>query len=190
MDNFDLSLIVHRNQLGGLFKTMGYGVGAEIGVFKGKFSRTIFNGWGTDKQLFLIDPWKHYDTGYECVDNKPQSQCDLMHASVVDTFKAYPGVKVLRKESLQAVKDFEDGSLDWVFIDANHAYDSVKADMNAWWPKVRPGGLFSGHDYLNSLSKRADIGVKRAVDEFFQVLGLGSPSITSESSPSWMVFKP
>ena len=56
-----------------------------------------------------------------------------------------------------------DGDLDWVFIDANHNYDYVRADIAAWTPKVRPGGIIAGHDYLD----RDGWGVIRAVDEAF-----------------------
>lgn len=68
-------------------------------------------------------------------------------------------VKVLRMESAKAATEFEDGSVDFVFIDANHSYEHVKADIEAWRPKVRTGGLLSGHDYGEPC------GVKQAVDE-------------------------
>lgn len=55
---------------------------------------------------------------------------------------------------------FGDGDLDLVFIDADHFYMSVKADLAAWWPKVKSGGIFAGHDYSDAT------GVKQAVDEF------------------------
>jgi predicted alpha/beta hydrolase family esterase len=55
--------------------------------------------------------------------------------------------------------------LDFVFIDADHKYESVKADIAAWLPKVRPGGHIAGHDYHSDWP-----GVQKAVDE---VLGKG-----------------
>jgi predicted O-methyltransferase YrrM len=54
--------------------------------------------------------------------------------------------------------------LDFVFIDADHSYEGCKADIEAWFPKVKPGGLLSGHDYDNP--DFPEFGVKRAVDEF------------------------
>jgi predicted O-methyltransferase YrrM len=56
---------------------------------------------------------------------------------------------------------YEDESLDFVFIDASHEYVDVKADLIHWYPKVKNGGVFAGHDYP------AYTGVKTAVDEFF-----------------------
>lgn len=63
----------------------------------------------------------------------------------------------------RAAKLFADHSLDFVFIDANHEYDSVVHDLATWAPKVKPGGLFAGHDYQG----HGWDGVKMAVDEFF-----------------------
>lgn len=56
-------------------------------------------------------------------------------------------VQLLISDSLSAATLFNDGSLDWVHIDARHDYDSVRADIAAWAPKVRPGGWLSGDDY-------------------------------------------
>lgn len=58
-------------------------------------------------------------------------------------------------------KLYEDESLDFVFIDAGHSYEDVSLDLKLWYPKVKKGGVFAGHDYP------AWEGVKIAVDEFF-----------------------
>ena len=69
----------------------------------------------------------------------------------------------IRKASVDVAKDFEDRSLDVVFIDANHDYIEVKKDIEAWLPKVKFGGIISGHDYPGW------DGVVRAVNEAFPV---------------------
>lgn len=56
-------------------------------------------------------------------------------------------ITLLIADSLRAARLFADASLDWVHLDARHDYDSVKADVGAWLPKVRPGGWLSGDDY-------------------------------------------
>ena len=72
----------------------------------------------------------------------------------------------LRMDSVAAADQFADNSLMAVFIDADHSYDAVQRDLAAWYPKVCPGGLFFGHDYVPTHAvSRA--GVVRAVDEFF-----------------------
>lgn len=69
----------------------------------------------------------------------------------------------LRMTSLDASLQFEDKSLDFVFIDAAHDYASVLLDIDAWMPKVKPGGILAGHDYTPSWP-----GVVKAVNERFK----------------------
>ena len=70
-------------------------------------------------------------------------------------------IKEIKELSWEGSKHFEDASVDFVFIDADHSYDSVVKDINSWLPKIRKGGMISGHDYFNPC------GVKKAVDKRF-----------------------
>ena len=56
-------------------------------------------------------------------------------------------IQVIVADSVAASRIFADASVDWVHLDARHDYASVKADIQAWLPKVRPGGWLSGDDY-------------------------------------------
>jgi predicted O-methyltransferase YrrM len=67
----------------------------------------------------------------------------------------------IKLPSLEAVKLYEDNSLDFIFIDASHIYENVKNDIEAWYPKLKSGGILAGHDYCC-----ADVG--KAVDEFLE----------------------
>jgi predicted O-methyltransferase YrrM len=85
---------------------------------------------------------------------------------------------VVKKTSMDALVDIPDLSLDFVFIDADHRYNSVKEDVDGWSKKVRMGGIVSGHDYYEStpgkyVGKNAKyaLGVIKAVDEFIQKTG-------------------
>lgn len=71
----------------------------------------------------------------------------------------------IRKPSIEASKDIEDGSLDAIFVDGDHSYKAVKEDLQAWWPKLRVGGTLCGDDYWMS-------EVSRAVHEFASEHGL------------------
>lgn len=77
----------------------------------------------------------------------------------IDPIKQF--INPVRMESKEAVKLYEDNSLDFVFIDASHDYENVKQDINLWYPKVKSKGMIAGHDYTQSWS-----GVIKAVDEF------------------------
>jgi hypothetical protein len=69
-------------------------------------------------------------------------------------------------DSPRAAAHFADDSLDFAFIDGNHLYKHVRADIYAWWPKIKSGGLLTGHDYGIDLDAENIWGVQRAVDEF------------------------
>lgn len=77
----------------------------------------------------------------------------------ISNTQAHGGVNIIQRESLNAAEKFSDGELDVVFIDAEHSLDAVKRDINAWLPKIRPGGIIAGHDYSHP-------GVRRAVDHY------------------------
>ena len=63
--------------------------------------------------------------------------------------------------SWEVAKYFEDKSVDFVYIDADHSYDSVTKDIQSWYPKMKSGGIISGHDFNNAKS------VEKAVRDYF-----------------------
>jgi len=65
-------------------------------------------------------------------------------------------IRPIRLPSIEAAATYEDGTLDFVMIDASHAYEDVKADIAAWLPKLKPGGILGFDDFNWS-------GVKQAV---------------------------
>src|SRR5205823_2061452 len=71
-------------------------------------------------------------------------------------------VHPVQMSSTQAAQTFPDNFFDFIFLDAAHDYASVQEDLRAWWPKLKAGGLFAGHDYSPVWP-----GVWRAVSEFF-----------------------
>ena len=85
-------------------------------------------------------------------------------------------VNPIRMSSLDGVKLYTDNSLDFVFIDASHEYEDVKADIQAWLPKVKlDGGIIAGHDYNG--------GVAVAVNEIFNSADI----IDSNAESCWVV---
>jgi predicted O-methyltransferase YrrM len=72
-------------------------------------------------------------------------------------------INPIRMNSVTAAGLYNNESLDFVFIDACHDYEAVKKDVEAWYPKVKRGGIISGHDY-NTWD-----GVTRAVNEYAKV---------------------
>lgn len=142
-------------------------VGAEVGVYKADLSKRLLKR--PDLTLYMVDSWKAHDPESEYAKNDfhgalPQEGQDRFYKYTIDaTGFAGDRARILRKDSLEASKEFKDGTLDFVFLDADHSYESVKADIEAWLPKIKKGGLLCGHDYDNK--EYAAWGVKRAVGE-------------------------
>lgn len=147
-----------RNDLPILFHELGFNHVAEIGVESGRFSKVLLmNNPGS--KLYAIDSWKAY-RAYR--DHVRQPKIDQM---LVDARERLKGLRVqfIQAFSVDAAKNFKDGTLDAVFIDANHRYEFVVADLAAWVPKVRPGGIVSGHDWFKDLKPGAPYNVIPAV---------------------------
>jgi hypothetical protein len=134
-----------------LMNELGFKTGAEIGVLKGKYSERLLRGIDGLK-LFCIDPWEVYDNYIECHNKEAQTLYDSFFEETKERLKG-KNVEIIRKFSLDAVKDFKDNSLDFVFIDGNHSFRPVIDDIEEWEKKVRKGGIISGHDYWNSIEQ-------------------------------------
>ncbi len=165
---FKLSLINHRAPFLG-FITWALDVEvkriAEIGVNKGETAQLLRHLF-PNAELFLIDPWQlSRDYFYSAT---PISRKEKHYKKAFDAVSSYfaedPKTTILRMTAVAAVQETPD-DFDLVFIDANHEYTQVRDNILAWLPKVRPGGILSGHDYTDEIPMFS--GVKRAVDELF-----------------------
>ena len=177
-----LSSITHRHQIfQWLNRTGRTGLAVEVGVAAGGHSSMILKEWA-GKHLYMVDVW---DAAHDYGTGKWQEW--LENCQKLAT--ANPGrATVVRKPSADASREFADDSLDFVFIDADHSYRAVKSDIESWWPKMKPGGLLAGHDYIECPS----YGVIRAVGEFVAANGLPLTivPVSDSDNPVWAVLKP
>ena len=121
----------HRNELPEFFKSLGFSVGAEIGVHKGEYSEKFCQAGLT---IYAIDNW----------------QRPGIYEKAVSRLKRYKNCTIIKKASIEAVKTFQSASLDFVYIDADHRFPFIAEDLFYWSEKVRKGGIISGHDYLDT----------------------------------------
>jgi hypothetical protein len=144
---------------------------AEIGTWQGDFAERILKS-RRPRVLHLVDPWEHreehtYERAMFGGTREGQAEMDAIHSSVLERFDSAierGQVEVHRCRSVEAAASFADGSLDWVYIDGDHTYEAVKADLDAYYRTVRPGGLLAGDDY--GVPGWWGDGVTRAVEEF------------------------
>lgn len=138
----------NRNQLPNFLNNLGFKKGAEVGSFKGYFSNTIMNSWSGN--LYMVDVWRPLSKE-EYDDSSNHQEHKEAYSDAMNSIKGFEDrCFMLRMKSEYATELFQDGSLDFVYIDANHSYEGVKLDISLWYPKVKSGGLVCGHDYLPS----------------------------------------
>jgi hypothetical protein len=166
------------------------GEAAEIGVQRGLFSRTLLDSW-RGQRLHLVDPWQHFSDGYLDISNVSDAEHEACLKAAKENVAAHSGrYQIHRKCSLDAVTDFADESLDFVYVDANHSCAGALEDMRAWFPKIKPGGVFAGHDYLDGMLAAGEFGVKSAVRAFELETGLIASGTHDPHWPSWYLVKP
>lgn len=145
------------------------GEGVEVGVRNGDFSKHILDYWHGSK-MHMVDPWEHQDEAiYKDISNRDQGHQDMIYNNLVAYMKQkHPNRhQIHRGYSVQKAKLFPDHSLDFVYLDARHDYDGVKEDLEAWWDKLRVGGVMAGHDFVpDGLIPAGLFGVQKAVWEF------------------------
>jgi len=142
----------NRRELIRLVGELNFNVGIEVGVSFGYFSKHILEN--TNMILYSIDPWeKNVELGHP----------EQAYESTQRILKSF-GEKsiIIKKYSPEVCKDFQDNSVDFVYIDGLHSYEAVKADIEGWYGKVKTNGIIAGHDY----SEKDWSGVVRAVNEF------------------------
>lgn len=135
-----------RRDLPQFFVDMGYKVGAEIGVYKARYTEKFCK---VGLKMYAIDAWQAYEEYNEPLRNFQDRQ-DFLYGHAQRALAPYPDTVIIRKFSMDAVKDFADESLDFVYIDAHHGFKHVTEDIYEWSKKVRKGGVISGHDYFES----------------------------------------
>jgi predicted O-methyltransferase YrrM len=142
----------NRVDLAKLFNELGYRKGAEIGTLGGQNARTL-KTYIPDLELYCVDPWEIYEGMQYFTD--PQQMVDEYDLAK-RRLAPFGNIHFVQKLSMDSVRDFDDNSLDFVFVDANHELPYVTEDIFYWSKKVRPGGIVSGHDYIKTGSSKFD----------------------------------
>jgi len=155
---------VSRLTLCDLFRELGFSTGAEIGLWEGWFAAHLCMA-NPSLHLYGVDCWADY--AVSCGHPAPAAFTQAERRAM-NRLRRFPQITLLRTFSSEAAREIPDRSLDFVFIDGGHTYDEVTRDLEEWSPKVRSGGLISGHDYraFEAWENEFPIGVVEAVDAY------------------------
>jgi Methyltransferase domain len=186
-------VLANRTSLPGLLDRRGLlGCAVEVGVKAGAFSERLLEGWH-GRHLISVDPWSAaHGEDYDNLDNVPQATHDGFHAEAVARLRRFGArSSVWRMTGTEAAARIPHHCLDFVYLDARHDRTSVAKDLAEWYPKLRPGGVFAGHDYIDGTFVNGDFGVRSAVDGFFGPLGVPVRSTFMDGPwDSWYVLVP
>jgi len=169
--------------------------GAEIGVLAGRTSRHLLAA-RENLTLYMVDLWAPPAPGSDYVESGDDNAVRPAEAFDADYRLAESATRfaddrreLIQADSVEAAGRFDDGELDFVFIDGDHSLAGVTADLAAWFPKVRPGGLVCGHDIDNEAFP--GFQVRAALEQFLTDRGMDPDmEVEVDRDYTWFVVKP
>lgn len=179
-------MVTNRIKLAEYFAQLGFTKGAEIGVADGRYSEILCQKI-PNLSLIGVDVWEKYEGNWRSVTYQKEA-----YQKAQERLKGH-NASLIKNTSLQASTAVPEGSLDFVFIDGSHTFDNVMLDILLWTPKVRKGGIVSGHDYYQF----RDSGVIEAVNAYVEKHKLNLHLTLRDESghkddicPCWYFVKP
>ena len=160
-----MRLIIKRTELVKLINDMKLKKGVEVGVANGEFSEYLLQYSKLDV-LYSVDAWSK-DLGLMKAYRTTQAveNVDKYYHEAVKKLSPFRNRSVIIKDlSENAVKNFKDEDLDFIYLDASHLFSGFAIDLINWWEKLRWGGLFAGHDFMRH--KRSTYQVSYAINGF------------------------
>lgn len=134
----------------------------EVGSWCGRSISAIASGCKNGK-VYAVDTFEG-SVDVRDSTNYLAKQMDVYKIFKENT-KQFNNITVIRKTSVEAAKDFEDGSISLLFLDAGHDFDSVVADIKSWRKKVKSGGILCGHDWMEGTWQSVISAVRQELGE-------------------------
>ena len=176
-----------REELVELWRELGYKVGLEVGVQRAEFAEYICSHFPGLK-YYGVDSWTPY-SNYRDIKASfhGQEAFDELYETSKKKLSPYDAT-LIKKFSVDAAKDFADASLDFVYIDGNHRFEYIIADIATWLPKLKKDGMICGHDYARVDHNGLTIHVKDAVDGWTNAHNIKLLVYYKQRSPNWLWF--
>lgn len=158
----------------------------EIGVEWGGFTDLYYPQLSKNAHLWLLDLWQ--TEGNDFYFSTLQGQVEKGYDRVQKLYGTKDNVTLVKGSSFENHEEFPDNFFDWIYIDADHSYNGIKTNIEKWYPKLKKGGIFSGHDYDPDPRNVVydHFSINKVVNEIFP----GKFSLTNESYyKSWYFIK-
>lgn len=198
-----LPLIAKREDFVKILNAENFRSAAEVGVQQGAYAHYLLSKWPQCTEYHAIAIWK-LQHSYLDVANIPDVKQQEFYDEIRNKLKPWGNiVRYHRNFSSFAAYEIKDNSLDFIYIDARHDYVGATEDMELWWNKLKCGGVFAGHDYLDThavsgqnwesdlkvLRDTDTVSVKSAVLHFATKKNRSVLITTQDSWPSWYFRK-
>lgn len=157
---------VNREMLTEWLHELDFKTGVEVGVAGAAYSELIAKN-NPQMKVYGVDPWEAYD---DYMDYTIPPVLKALKGEALNRMERYPNYEFIVKRSMDAVKDFEDNSIDFVYFDANHNFKAITEDIWEWGKKVRVGGIISGHDFFKHRRSETDCHVYQVVHGYTDAL--------------------
>ena len=168
-----------RNDLPEFFKGLGFTTGVEVGVFLGRYTKVLAR---SGLRIYGVDPWSVFvDYPYYGKEDNQERE-DRRYEEAKARLAPYPNCTIIRKTSMDAVEEFENDSIDFVYIDGNHSFKYVAEDICEWIKRVKPGGFVCGHDYI--YANPENFHVHYVVDAYVAAHGIKKLYILGTKHPA------
>ncbi len=196
-----------RNDIIPMLEKLKWKTAIEVGVQKGLFAKKMLDNWPSCREYKLVDLWGQ-EAGYQEPGDHPKEFHVQALGQTRRRVKPYSDkVEFFIMRSTDASKHLEDNHFDFVYLDARHDYCAVAEDIAHYWPKVRPGGILAGHDFIDAqyaldrLGEKENWGVcedgtkqpravRGAVEDFMKSENIDFVLVSQEDFPSWFIQKP
>lgn len=152
-------------------------IGVEVGVCNGVTSELYAQQIPNIKKLYAVDSYPSF-VDWDGTRVTEERQTETMRRCK-ERLAKYSNIEFVYKTSIEFGESLKDDSIDFVFIDGDHSFDATLKDIQTYWPKVKKGGVFAGHD-INLQT------VSDAVNNFFQNEEV---KITTIENNAWYIIK-
>ena len=150
MDGHGVPTFKTRDDLGDIVQREGFERGIELGVQQGFYfyARTMLQKWTSCKEYHLVDLWAP-QANYKDIANVDANGHELKYQETLANLKPWEDkTHVCRNFTTTCVNQYEDNYFDFIYVDARHDFKGVYEDLTHYWPKLKVGGIISGHDYV------------------------------------------
>ena len=141
----------HRDDLGDIVQQEGFTMGLELGMQHGYFSNAMLSRWPKCVEYHLVDLWGPLKY-YEDYANKDQKSQDKIYKGAMERLRTWKNkIHMCRNLTTVCSRHYDDEYFHFIYVDARHDFKGgVAADLEAYWPKLKVGGIIDGHDYITN----------------------------------------